>query len=240
MSQFPSAALFSEVLLGGAMWSMRVPRRRLVRLTALDPGANLSALFYNAAQPLDRLNIPDTLKALHTAKLSRGHILMTDMGNALVSLVEDSLGWHDPLGGHITAAMVAARFGEHNYQKYRNDFYRNAHDNFLIELSKHGLGLADIVANVNFFSKIEVDDEGRMKLVPDHCPAGARIGLRTEMDILLVLANCPHPLAPAGEYPRARVEIEIFSCAPPGEDDFCRNFRPECGRTLALTERLFL
>ena len=139
---------------------MRIPRRRLIRLTALDSGANLSALFYNANQPLDRLNIPDTLKALHTAKLTRGHILMTDMGNALVSIVADSLGWHDPLGGHITAAMVAAKFGEHKYQQYRNDFYRNARDNFLIELTKHGLGLADIVANVNFFSKIVVDDEG--------------------------------------------------------------------------------
>ena len=240
MSQFLSAALFSEILPSGAMWSMRIPRRRLIRLTALDSGANLSALFYNANQPLDRLNIPDTLKALHTAKLTRGHILMTDMGNALVSIVADSLGWHDPLGGHITAAMAAAKFGEHNYQQYRNDFYRNARDNFLIELTKHGLGLADIVANVNFFSKIVVDDEGRMKFVPDYCPAGARIGLRTEMDVLIVLANCPHPLSAAGEYPRARVEIEIFPCDPPGKDDFCRNFRPECGRTLALTERLFL
>ena len=64
MSQFLSAALFSEILPSGAMWSMRIPRRRLVRLTALDSGANLSALFYNANQPLDRLNIPDTLKAL--------------------------------------------------------------------------------------------------------------------------------------------------------------------------------
>jgi urea carboxylase-associated protein 2 len=240
MSQFLSAALFSEILPSGAMWSMRVPRRRLVRLTALDPGANVSALFYSAAQPLDRLNVPDTLKALHTAKLTRGHILMTDMGNALASIVEDSLGWHDPLGGHITAAAVAAKFGKRNYQQYRNDFFRNARDNFLIELAKHGLGLADIVANVNFFSKIVVDDEGRMTFAENHCPAGARIGLRTEMDVLFVLANCPHPLAPPGEYPRARVEIEIFPCDPPGSDDFCRNFRPECGRTLALTERLFL
>ena len=222
------------------MWSMRVPRRRLVRLTALDSGPNLSALLYNADQPLDRLNIPDTLKALHTAKLTRGHILMTDMGNSLVSIVADSLGWHDPLGGHITAAMVAAKFGEQNYQQCRNDFFRNAHDNFLIELNKHGMALADIVANVNFFSKVVVDDEGCMKFVPDHCPAGARIGLRTEMDVLFVLANCPHPLAPAGDYPRARVEIEIFPCDPPDKDDYCRNFRPECGRTLALTERLFL
>ena len=240
MSQFLTAALYSEILPGGAMWSMRVPRRRLVRLTALDPRANVSTLLYNAAQPLDRLNVPDTLKALHTARLTRGHILMTDMGNALASIVEDSLGWHDPLGGHITAAMVLEKFGERSYQPHRNDFFRNARDNFLIELSKHGMGIADLVANVNFFSKIAVDDEGHMAIAEDHCPAGARIGLRTEMDVLFVLANCPHPLAPAGEYPRARVEIEIFPCDPPGNDDFCRTFRPECGRTLALTERLFL
>jgi uncharacterized protein len=240
MSQFLSAALYSEILPGGAMWSMCIPRRRLVRLTAVDAGANLSTLLYNAHQTLDRLNVPDTLKALHTAKLTRGHILMTDMGHSLVSIVEDSLGWHDPLCGHITAAMVNSKYGKHSYQDFRNDFQRNARDNFLIELSKHGMGLADIVANVNFFSKTVVDDEGRIEFVANHCTAGARVGLRTEMDVLVVFANCPHPLAPPGEYPRARVEIDIFPCGPPGNDDVCRNFRPECARSLALTERLFL
>jgi hypothetical protein len=61
---------------------------------------------------------------------------MTGMGHALVSITADSLGWHDPLGGHINGAQVAAKFGVHNYQQYRNAFYRNAHDNFLVELSK--------------------------------------------------------------------------------------------------------
>lgn len=233
-------AFYSEMLPPGAMWSMRVPRHRVVRLTAVDAGACVSALFYNAAQPLDRLNVPDTLKALHTAKLTRGHILMSDMGNALVSIVEDSLGWHDPLAGHINAAQVAAKFGVKTYQQHRNDFHRNARDNFLVELSKHGLGLADIVANVNFFSKVVVDDAGRMHHVADHCPAGAAVDLRTEMNVLVVLANCPSPLAPAGEYPTARVRADIFPGEAPGENDYCRNFRPECGRTLSLTERLYL
>jgi urea carboxylase-associated protein 2 len=233
-------SLFTEILPPGAPWSMRIPRHRTVHLTALEPGANVSALFYNAVQPLDRLNVPDTLKALHTAKFTRGHILMSDMGHALVSLTEDSLGWHDPLGGHINAAQVTEKFGTHRYQEYRNDFYRNARDNFLVELAKHGLGLRDIVANVNFFSRITVDDAGRMTYVPDHCPAGATISLRTEMDVLFILANCPHPLAPAGEYPQAPVRLEIFPAEPPSADDFCRTFRPKCGRTLALTERLFI
>jgi urea carboxylase-associated protein 2 len=232
--------LLSETLPPGAPWSMTVPRHRTLRLTAEGADANVSALFFNARQPLDRLNVPDTLKALHTAKLTRGHILMSDMGNALASITEDTLGWHDPLGGHITAAQVAEKFGEHRYQEFRNAYYRNARDNFLVELAKHGLGLRDIVANVNFFSKVTVDDEGRMHFVPGFCPAGASLDLRTEIDVLVVLANCPHPLSPAGDYPEAAVRLEILPADPPAADDFCRNFRPECGRTLALAERLYL
>ncbi len=230
----------TDILPPGARWSLRIPRQRRVRLTALDAGANLSALLYNAHAPLDRLNVPDTLKALHTAKLTRGHVLMTDLGHALASITDDSLGWHDPLGGHIHATQVEAKFGPSSYQADRNDVHRNAHDNFLIELGKHGLGLADIVANVNFFSKVTVDDAGRLSLVPDHCPAAATVDLRTETDVLLVLANCPHPLHPGGTYPTARVQIDIHECAPPTEDDYCRTFRPECARTLDLTQRLHL
>lgn len=222
------------------MWSLRIARHRMLRLTAMEAGANVSALFFNATQPLDRLNVPDTLKALHTAKLTRGHVLMSDMGHAMVSITEDSLGWHDPLGGHIHAPQVTEKFGASTFQNDRNRFQRNAHDNFLVELGKHGLGLRDIVANVNFFSKVAVDAEGRMALAPEHCPAGASIELRTEMDVLVVLANCPHPLAPSGVYPRVQVKLEVNRSEAPGEDDFCRNFRPECARAMTLAERLYL
>jgi len=228
---------YAETLPGGAMWSMRIPASRELRLTALDAGANVSALLYNATNPLDRLNIPDTLKALHTAKLTRGHVLMSDMGNALASIVEDTLGWHDPLGGHSTAAMVGAAFGVKTYQTARNDFHRNAHDNFLVELSKSGLGLPDLVANVNFFSKVVTGDDGRLAFVPDHAAGGSSITLRTEIPVIVVLANCPHPMHPPGEYPRAAVRLEIRPSPPPGPDDFCRNFRPECARALELSAR---
>jgi urea carboxylase-associated protein 2 len=233
-------ALFEETLPGGAMWSMPVARHRLVRFTALDAGANLAALLYSLRNPLDRLNLPDTLKALHTAKLTRGHVLMTDMGHAVASVVEDTLGWHDPLGGLLTGGHVAAKYGAHSYQDFRNDWFRNARDNFLVELGKHGLGERDFAANINFFSRVTVDDDGRIAFATDHCPAGASVTLRTEMDALLVLSNTPHPLAPAGEYPRRRVKIEILPGSPPPADDFCRNFRPEGARALALTDRLYL
>lgn len=232
--------LYEEILPAGAMWSMRVPQARELRLTSLAPGANVSALLFNALNPLDRLNVPDTLKALHTAKLTRGHVLMSDMGNALASILEDSLGWHDPLGGHSTAAMVESAFGSKTYQESRNEFHRNAHDNFLVELSKWGLGIADLVANINFFSKVVADDEGRMHFVAGHAPEGSSVSLRTEIPVIVVLANCPHPMHPPGEYPRVPVQLEIFESSPPGDDDFCRNFRPECARALALSARQLL
>lgn len=231
--------LLEETLPAGAMWSMPIARHRLVRLTALDAGANLSALLYNDCHPLDRLNLPDTLKALHTAKLTRGHVLMSDMGHALASITEDTLGWHDPLAGMLTAGHVIAKYGEHSYQDFRNDCFRNARDNFLVELGKYGLGERDLAANINFFSRVTVDDDGRMTF-DGHCPAGATITLRTEMNVLLALSNTPHPLAPAGEYPRCRIKLEVLPAEPPGAGDFCRNFRPECARALALTDRLFL
>jgi urea carboxylase-associated protein 2 len=232
--------LFEEIIPGGAMWSMTIPRHRLVRLTALDAGANAAALLFNARQPLDRLNVPDTLKALHTAKLTRGHVLMSDMGHALASIVDDTLDWHDPLGGCSTADHMRDKYGGHTYQDFRNDWHRNARDNFLIELGKHGLGLRDLVANVNFFSKVVVNGDGVMHFAPGHCHSGASLTLRTEMETLLVLSNTPHPLAPAGEYPRVDVKIEIEPANPPSADDFCRNFRPECARALSLTERLHI
>ncbi len=219
---------------------MRLRRGRRLRLQTLAPGANVSALAYRADQPLDRLNVPDTLKALHTAKLHTGHVLMSDMGHALLSIVADSTGWHDPLGGIIDADLVREKFGTLPYQEARNECYRNGRDNFLIELTKHGLGEADIVANVNFFSRVVVDEEGRMALQLPGAPAGAFVELRADLDVLLVLANVPHPLAPAGEYPRVPVALSLFPGEPAAADDFCRLFRPECARALALSERHLL
>ncbi len=222
------------------MWSGVLRRHTTLRLTDLEGGANVGLMAYRAAQPLDRLNLPDTLKAQYTAKLTRGHVLMSDMGHALLSITADTVGWHDPLAGHGNAAQVRAKYGERNYQTARNDWYRNAHDNFLIELGKHGLGARDLVANVNFFSRVDVDAEGRMKFHPGNSSAGATVDLRAETEVLVVLNTCAHPLDSATTYAPKPVKLEFLRTPAPGADDFCRNFRKENQRAFALTERLHL
>lgn len=231
--------LFEEHLPGGGLWSWVLRRHTTLRLTDLEGGANVGLMAFNADAPLDRLNLPDTLKAQYTAKLTRGHVLMSDMGRALLSITADTCGWHDPLGGHGNATLVRAKYGERNYQAARNDWYRNAHDNFLVELGKHGLGARDLVANANFFSRLDADDEGRLTFHTGNSQPGASIDLRAEMNVLVVLNTCQHPLDPNPSYAPKPIKLTLLKTSPPGADDFCRNFRGENRRSFTLTERYF-
>jgi urea carboxylase-associated protein 2 len=231
--------LFQEEIPGGAMRSYTLKRHHTVRLTDIESGTNAGAMLYNLNQPLDRLNLPDTLKAQHTAKLTAGHVLLSDMGHVLCSISADTCGWHDPLAGHSTAALVRAKYGPSSYQEDRNAFHRNARDQFLIELGKWGLGKMDLVANVNFFSKVTVEADGRMRFISGNSAAGSYVDLRAEMDTLLVLNTCQHPMDPDPQYNPKPVRIAVWKSEPPAPDDPCRTACPENERGFTLTESLF-
>lgn len=221
------------------MWSWSLRRHQTLRLTVMEAGANVGLMAYSRPDLLDRLNLPDTLKAQHTAKLTRGNVLLSDMGHALLSITADTVGWHDPLGGHNNAALVKAKYGEGTFLEKRNNFYRNAHDNFLIELGKHGLGARDLVANVNFFSRLDVDAEGKLHFHATPAKEGDYVDLRAEMETLVILNSCQHPLDPQTIYAPRRIQLALFQSAPPSANDYCRNFRPENDRAYTLTERLY-
>jgi urea carboxylase-associated protein 2 len=225
-----------ETLRGGSAFSRRIARTEVLRIIDPRGRACVSALFYNAKEPLERYNMPDTLKAQFTAFLTTGRVLYSDMGRILCSVSADTCGWHDTISGCGDAQTTRARFGPGRYQELRNDFFRNARDNFIVELSKHGLGKRDIVANVNFFVRVTVDEEGAMTFRPDNSRPGSYVDLRAEMDVLVVLSNTPHPLDPETRYAPPPVELVVWRGEPPGRDDPCRTSRPENGRGFALTE----
>ena len=224
------------VLAGGQAWSRRMRRRQVLRLTDDAGAACVSALFFNADDPLERYNMADTLKAQFTAYLTADRVLYSDMGRVLCSITRDTCGWHDTISGCGDGATSRLRFGDGRYQELRNDFHRNARDNFLVELGKHGLGRRDVVANVNFFVRVAVDDEGGLRWVARNSKAGALVELRFEMDTLVVLTNTPHPLDPRPTYGPPAVTLSLFEGPGPEPDDPCRIFRPENERGFALTE----
>ena len=96
--------LWEETLPGGAHWSFSMKRGSALRITDVEGGANLSTLFYNQQEKLERYNMADTLKAQHTAHLTRGFVCYSDIGRVLASVIEDSCGWHDTICGMSNAA----------------------------------------------------------------------------------------------------------------------------------------
>jgi urea carboxylase-associated protein 2 len=234
------AVTHEETLRGGQMWSRILRRGQILRLVDVEGGASVAALFYNADHLLERYNMPDTLKAQHIARLTRENVLFSDMGRVLCSIVEDDCGWHDTITGHADAASSLAKYGAGSYQDLRNDFVRNTHDNFLIELGKYGLGAKDIVANVNFFVKVRADSDGNLAWVAGHSKAGATVALRADMKTLVVLSNTPHPLDPNERYAPKPVSLSVLD-GPTGvgRDDPCRASCPENGRGFELTEDYF-
>jgi urea carboxylase-associated protein 2 len=231
----PARIVHQDTLPGARYWSFIIRRGYCLRLTDTEGGANCSALLYNAHEKLERYNMADTLKAQHTAYLTKGHVCYSDMGRVLMSIIDDSCGWHDTFCGVSDAALVKAQYGEHGYQEYRNDFYRNGRELFLIELQKWGLDRRDLVANINFFSRVTADETGRMQFHAGHSSPGSFVDLRAEMDTLVVLNTCPHPLDPAREWRPRPVALAIWRADPVAPDDACLNSCPENRRGFANT-----
>ena len=232
--------LWEETLPGGAHWSGVLRRSTLLRLTTTGAAANVTALFFNREQPLERYNMADTLKAQHTAHLTRGHVCYSDMGRILCSIIADSCGWHDPISGIADDALVTARFGATTFQQHRNARHVSARQGMLVELGKHGLGERDLVASINFFSKVVVDEDGGLRLQSDHCRPGDSLELRFEMDSLVVLHAGPHPLAAGGPYAPPDITLQASRAAPVAADDVCRMHCPENARGFLNTERYCL
>jgi urea carboxylase-associated protein 2 len=233
----PAAALWTHTLRGGTHWSGVLRRGQSLRLIAQGPDANVAAIFYSREQPLERYNMADTLKAQHTAHLTTGCVCYSDMGRVLAAITADSCGWHDPLCGLTDKAAIDAQYGATNYQQQRNERHVSGREAMLVELGKYGLGERDLAANMNFFSKVVVNEAGELQFVAGNSAAGAAVELRFEMDCIVLLHAGPHPLAPGRQYAPPDVQLEAVRSATPGADDPCRHRCPENERGYLNTER---
>lgn len=228
-------SLLRHEIPGGAAWSLLLRSGRELRLTADSGGANCSTLLY-AAGRVDRLNVPDTLKAQLSACIRPPMVLMSDRGTALASVTGSSLDWHDAITGHSLDAHAAAH-GTSDYQADRNAWRRSARHGLLSELRKHGLDAVDLHACVNFFAKVAVDERGTLSFVPAHAAAGDWVSLRAEQDLLVVCSTAPHPMDPT--WNPAGVLAEVRDVPRWELDDPSVLFRAESARALEAARAVF-
>lgn len=219
--------IWSKLLEPGEKWSGNIGRGKYIRFKTFGEDANVSVLMYNMRDTSERYNMPDTLKAQFTSHLTRGNVLMSDNGRVLAAIVEDSLGWHDTITGYTTREMTDEKYGKTTYQQMQNGWLRCGEENFRIELLRNNMSARDLVPCVNLFSKVYVEEDGSMHYEKGHCPKGATVTLRTEMDLILMISNTPNPMNPAREYPAVPVSMEVYRAPRVSLTDECVNYRPE-------------
>ena len=220
------AMLWDETIAPGGYAAKRLDRGARLRLVDLEGDACVSMLLFNAERPVERLNVADTLKVQWNAYLGAGRLLLSDMGKVLASVLEDTSGTHDAFCGASNAASNAAT----NASKYGDGDnwgpHPNARDRFLLAAAKFGLGRKDVHPCINWFKGVTILPDGATRLVSARCP-GQFVTLRAEMDVIVMLANCPHVLDARPDYTVTPVRALAWRGPETSADDAIRNATPE-------------
>jgi uncharacterized protein len=210
----PNSNLWEETIPGGCHWSGVMRRGTTLRLTDMTGSANAAVLFYNLEEKLERYNMADTLKSQHTFRLTKGHACHSDMGRIFCCITEDTTGWNDTVCGLSDADLIRQKYGVGRYQELRNEMFRSGLDGMLVELGKWGLGMRDVVPNINFFSKVTANESGELIFHSGNSKTGDHVDLSFEMDTIVVLSAAPHPLDPAKTYRPGVVRLTAFVTSP--------------------------
>jgi urea carboxylase-associated protein 2 len=226
----PAAIRAQETIPGGWYCLFRVARGQTLRLvnTAGNPG--VSVLMWNADDTSERYNAGDTVKLQWTTRLTRGLVLFSDMGRVLCSITADSFGASDTILGGSTPATNARSFGDASL--------RNSRDNFLLAAGKLGLRRPDVPPAITFFADIATDADGRFHWKAGAAP-GSIVDLRAEMNVIVAISNCPHPMAPGRVFAPGPIDAAVWQGPPPAADDLCRHFGEEAERGFENTDQLF-
>lgn len=228
----PAPVTWEETIAPGGYATRRLSRGTRLRLVDLHGDACASLLLFNAENPLERLNVADTLKVQWNGYLGAGKLLLSDMGRVLMSLLDDTAGTHDAFCGASSEASNARKYGSgQNYGPHPN-----ARDRFMLGVAKHGLGRRDVHPCVNLFKGTRIAGDGTIAPQVGPFAPGREVILRAEMDLIVVLANCPHVLDPRPEWTVSALRATAWhgEVTPPG--DPVRTASPEATRAFLNTE----
>ncbi len=214
-----SPVIHREIVPGGWYWATRLDRGDTLRLINVTGRSCVSVLAWNAYDRSERLNHADTIKVQWAANLQKGRVILSDMGRVLFSIVEDTSGKHD--------AVVGGSSAESNRTRYGAGRHRDTRKNFISAAAKLGLDRRDVHPCISFFVPISVGANGQFQWNDGVRQAGDFVDLRTEMDLVVALSNCPHPMDPSPTYAPGDIEIVRFRAEPTKSEDLCRTASAE-------------
>ncbi|MGI4789278.1 MAG: urea amidolyase associated protein UAAP2 [Janthinobacterium lividum] len=210
----PDDALYSAIIPAGESWIYPVSQGQRFRIVDLEGNQAVDTLFYNAADYADRYDFQNTIRAQGNIYLTTGSSLMSTNNTVLMTIVADTCGRHDTLGGACAT--------ESNQVRYALDkgHMHACRQSFLAALlrvdnglGKNGLGKRDIPNNINFFMNVPVTPDGGLTFEDGISESGKYVEMRAEQDVLCLISNCPQLNNPCNAYNPTPVQVLIWEAA---------------------------
>lgn len=203
------AAILDMVVPARAPFSTTLKPGQVLRIIDLESRQAVDALFYSAADPTERYSAQDTLSAQARAggryDLTTGSVLRSNEGRAMATIVADTCGFHDTCAGACSCESNIVRFG------HETRFMNSCRENFLTELAKYGMGKRDIVSNVNFFMNVPIRPDGEITVDDGVSEPGGLVELRAEMELLVVISNCPQVNNPCNGFRPTPIRCVVWN-----------------------------
>jgi urea carboxylase-associated protein 1 len=199
----PSNCLIDTVVPAGEPWMGVVPAGHRLRIVDLEGNQAVDTLFYNAAAPAEHYSAQDTIQAQGNIYLTTGSVLRSNRGQAMLTIVDDTCGRHDTLGGACSAESNTVRYALDKRHMH------NCRDSFLLALAQGdgSIGKRDLPSNVNFFMNVPVTPAGGLTFADGISAAGRHVELRAEMDTLVLISNCPQLNNPCNAFNPTPVRV---------------------------------
>jgi urea carboxylase-associated protein 1 len=202
----PAKAVYDFILLAGDGWLHEIKQGQIFRIVDLEGNQAVDTLFYNSHDLTDRYSAQDTIRAQGAIYLTTGTRLMSSEGNVLATIVADTCGRHDTLGGACAAESNQVRYS------LEKRWMHSCRDTFMLAISRGGPGLTkcDITHNINFFMNVPVTSDGKLSFEDGVSGIGRYVELRAEMDLTCLISNCPQLNNPCNAYNPTPVRLLIW------------------------------
>jgi urea carboxylase-associated protein 1 len=199
----PGPILLDEVVPARAP-SMRVVKRgQTLRIVDLEGNQAVDFLIYNAHDDAERYSSQDTIAAQCNLYLRAGSVLRSNEGAPMMTLIGTSVAYHDTIGGACSCESNTLRYGHHTKGQHA------CVENFLLANAAEGRGKRDMVPNVNWFMNVPVEADGTLGIVDGISAPGLYVDLRAEMDVTVVVSNCPQINNPCNGFDPTPVRMLI-------------------------------
>ena len=202
----PAQAGVDHVVAAGDPYLIRVARGQTLRIVDLEGNQAVDTLFYNADDPSERYSASDTIRLQGALYLTTGSVLRSTQGRSMLTIVADTCGRHDTLGGACSSESNTVRYGQHTKHMHA------CRDSFLLALAQSGLAMdkRDLTCNINFFMNVPVTPSGELTFADGVSGGGKYVEMRAEMDVLCLISNCPQLNNPCNAYNPTPIRVLVW------------------------------